>query len=55
MDVSGTQANISNLKIENITDKGLSIGENSQVQAENISHGYCRNRCGEQGPVKRKY
>jgi hypothetical protein len=36
VDVSGTQATLVNLKIKNITDKGLSIGEDSQVQAENI-------------------
>jgi hypothetical protein len=37
VDFSGTQANLYNLKIQNVTDKGLSIGENSHVQAENIS------------------
>ena len=36
VDVSGTQADISNLNIKNIIDKGLSIGENSHVQAAGI-------------------
>lgn len=36
VDVSGTQAELFNLELGNIVDKGLSIGENSHVQAENI-------------------
>ena len=36
VDVSGTQAELSNLELGNIIDKGFSIGENSHVQAENI-------------------
>ncbi len=37
VDVSGTHATLTNLRIQNITDKGFSIGENSHIQAENIS------------------
>ena len=36
VDVSGTQAELFNLNLINIGDKGLSIGENSHVLAENI-------------------
>ena len=37
VDVSGTHANLYNLTITNITDKGLSIGENSHVVADGIT------------------
>jgi len=36
VDVSGTFAKLSSLVILNVGDKGLSIGENSHVQADNI-------------------
>lgn len=36
VDVSGTMAELSSLNLLNIGDKGLSIGENSHVQAVNI-------------------
>ena len=37
VDVSGTSATLSGLQINNIVDKGLSIGEDSHILAENIT------------------
>ncbi len=37
IDTSSSQVNLYNIKIENVYDKGLSIGEESHVNAENIN------------------